>query len=214
MIEPKLEILSSSQRSVWSALAEVPKHFVLYGGMALALRLGHRPSADFNFLTSRAIAPEEMLQNMPLLHDAKIVRNTAKTLTVAVNSKDPIKISFSVGLTFGRVGEYDQTSDNGLTLASLLDLAGTKAALITQRAEAKDYVDLLAIINSGISLSEAMAAARAIYGELYNPMLTVKSLTFFMDGDLPTLPSEVKEQCQEISANQKLAPHLPDIQRI
>jgi len=45
-----------------------------------------------------------------------------------------------------------------------LDLAGTKAAVITQRAEAKDYVDILALMRAGIDLPQAMAAARAIYG--------------------------------------------------
>ncbi len=35
--------------------------------------------------------------------------------------------------------------DNGLRVASLLDLAGTKASVVQVRAEAKDYVDLDAL---------------------------------------------------------------------
>jgi len=39
---PKLNILPASQRAIWKELKATPKHFVLYGGTALALRLGHR----------------------------------------------------------------------------------------------------------------------------------------------------------------------------
>jgi hypothetical protein len=99
-----------------------------------------------------------------------------------------------------------------LNIASLLDLAGTKAAVIYQRAERKDYLDLLAIINNGISLAEAMAAARAIYGEQYNPALTLKSLTYFGDGDLPKLTAEQKDQLIAIASSQKF--DLPNITRI
>ena len=38
-----------SPRALWPDLAEVPHSFVLYGGTALALRLGHRISEDFDF---------------------------------------------------------------------------------------------------------------------------------------------------------------------
>jgi hypothetical protein len=38
--------------------------------------------------------------------------------------------------------------DNGLKIASLFDLAGTKAAVVQQRAEAKDYRDIDAIDNA------------------------------------------------------------------
>jgi len=41
---PKLNILPASQQAVWKELKATPKHFVLYGGTALAPRLGHRVS--------------------------------------------------------------------------------------------------------------------------------------------------------------------------
>ena len=39
--------------------------------------------------------------------------------------------------------------DNGLQVASLLDLAGTKASVVQLRSEAKDYVDIDALITLG-----------------------------------------------------------------
>lgn len=46
---PRLDILPPAQRSLWPHLAQVPGHFVLYGGTAIALHLGHRQSVDFDF---------------------------------------------------------------------------------------------------------------------------------------------------------------------
>jgi hypothetical protein len=168
---------------------------------------------DFDFFTTETVRPGELLQNLNILRGAKILQNTAQTLTVSINRKGPVKMSFLGGLRLGRVDEYDKTPDRFLNVASLLDLAGTKAAVITQRAEAKDFIDLLAIISSGngITLPRAMAAARALYGEEYNPMMTVKSLNYFGDGDLHTLTKIQKEQLQKI-ASEPFA--LPEIQRV
>jgi hypothetical protein len=213
MFQPHFEILPPSQQALWPELADIPKHFVLYGGTALALRLGHRQSVDFDFFTTETVLPGELIQNLNLLRGARILQNTAQTLTVSINRNGPVKLSFFGGLRLGRVDEYDKTPDGFLNVASLLDLAGTKAAVITQRAEAKDFIDLLAIINSshGITLPRAMAAARALYGEEYNPMMTVKSLNYFGDGDLHTLTNIQKEQLQKI-ASESFA--LPDIRRV
>jgi hypothetical protein len=53
----------------------VPKHFVLYGGTAVSLRLGHRQSVDFDFFTSEKVVPGELLASIPLLGRAKILQN-------------------------------------------------------------------------------------------------------------------------------------------
>jgi len=50
---PHMEIFLPSQQAVWSSLAPVRKAgFVLYGGTAIALRLGHRQSIDFDFFSN------------------------------------------------------------------------------------------------------------------------------------------------------------------
>jgi hypothetical protein len=172
-----LEILPRAQQRLWPELAEIPKHFVLYGGTALALRLGHRSSVDFDFFTSQTFVPEDLLNSLQILRGGRILQNVSQTLTVSVDRGDAIKLSFFGGLPFGRVGEPEITSDGVLKIASLLDLAGMKGAVVTQRAECKDYVDLLALFEHGVTLPQAMAAAAAIYGRQYNPAMTLKSLT-------------------------------------
>lgn len=212
MFEPHFDVLPAPQRKLWKELAEVPKHFVLYGGTALALRLGHRQSADFDFFSSRMIDPSQLLSSLKLLRAARIVQNTNQTLTVAVERGGPVKLSFFGGISIGRVGTPEETPDGLLSVASLLDLAGTKAKVVLQRAESKDYLDLLAIFKAGINLSQAMAAARALYGEQYNPLLTVKSLTYFGDGDLHKLSPAQQNQLNQIASGQEF--ELPTIQRL
>jgi hypothetical protein len=52
MLTPKLDTLPSRQRLLWKGLGPTPRHFVLCGGTALALRLGHRESIDFDFFSN------------------------------------------------------------------------------------------------------------------------------------------------------------------
>jgi hypothetical protein len=212
MFQPRCEILPPDQKALWLELAEIPRHFVLYGGTALALRMGHRESLDFDFFSSETLIPGALLGSLTLLKNTKVLQNTAQTLVVDVDRKVPVKLSFFGGLTIGRVGEPEKTPDGVLNVASLLDIAGTKAAVITQRAESKDYLDLLAIIDSGVSLAYSMAAARALYGESYNPLITVKALTYFGDGDLHKLTSLQKNALLRIASTQQY--DLPTVPRL
>ena len=105
-----------------------------------------------------------------------------------------MRLSFFGDLHMSHVYEPDIASDNGLQVASLLDLAATKLKTIQERAEAKDYRDLDAAIGSGIKLAEGLAAAVAIYGKAFNPLATLKGLTYFKDGNLPSLSDEIQDR--------------------
>jgi len=48
IFKPRLEILPQAQRRLWPELNNAPDlGFSLYGGTAIALRLGHRDSIDY-----------------------------------------------------------------------------------------------------------------------------------------------------------------------
>ena len=59
--KPRLDILSPAQQRLWPELSETPEEFTLYDGTAIALRLGHRPSADFDFFASTPFVPSALL---------------------------------------------------------------------------------------------------------------------------------------------------------
>lgn len=194
MFEPKLEILPAAQRALWSELGAIPADFVLCGGTAIALQLGHRQSVDFDFFGSRAFDPGKLYSSLPLLSGSTVLQQAANTLTCRVERGDPVIVSFFGVPTLRRVAAPLIAHDNRLRIASLLDLAGMKAAVVQQRAEAKDYIDLYALLLAGIGLPMALAAAEVVYGERFNPQLTLKALSFFGDGDLPSLPTNVQER--------------------
>lgn len=190
-MQPKLDILPAAQRRLWPELAQVPRKFVLYGGTGLALRLGHRQSVDFDFFTSGTFLPAELLA-LPCLKGAQVVRGRQDWLTVMVDRSGSVKLEFIGGLINGRVGDPDLSNDGVAHVATLHDIAGNKMGAIWNRSAAKDMLDIYALIEHGMPMGEMFAAARAIYGEQFNPMVSIRNLGSFVDGDLPSLPSDVK----------------------
>ena len=210
---PHLEILPPAQKHLWAELSEIPKEFVLYGGTALALHLGHRNSADFDFFGSRTFEVQALETGIRFLAGARIVQRGANTLTAVVERGGPVKISFFGLPELPRLKPAHVVKDNGLQVASLLDLAGTKASVVQVRAEARDYIDIDALLRLGrVSLPVALAAAGQIYGRSFNPEITLKALSYFDDGNLRDLPEEMKLRLVTAAREVDLA-NLPTIQQ-
>jgi hypothetical protein len=130
LFDPKIDILPAAQREIWPQLAPAPDlSFVLYGGTAVALHLGHRVSIDFDFFKAEPL------------------------------EKARIEASFQFA---------------------------TKLKAILDRAEAKDYRDISAMLSAGVSLERALGVFAINYRR--DPALPLKALGFFKDGDLPSLP--------------------------
>jgi len=189
---PKLNILPASQRALWKELKATPKHFVLYGGTALALRLGHRVSEDFDFFTNATFDPQDLVDRVPYLREGKPILVRENTLTVVLERTAPVSVSFFGGLGLTRVSSPDAANGNGVQVASLLDVAGCKMAVVQKRAEGKDYRDIAALLENGITLTKALAAAKTIYGDQFVPQTTLRALSYFADGDLPNLPASIQ----------------------
>jgi hypothetical protein len=185
--------------------------FVLCGGTAIALQLGHRASLDFDFIAAQEFDPDALYGGVPFLQGSKPVQKSASTLTCIVDRGGPVQVSFFGAPAVRLITSPRQTSDTGLRIASLLDLAAMKAAVVQKRAEAKDYVDMDAIIRDGsIDLPAALSAARELFGAAFNPQLTLKSLCFFEDGNLRSLPREIKDRLAAAVRAVDLD-HLPDV---
>jgi hypothetical protein len=192
---PRLDILPPPQRRLWDELAAVPAEFVLYGGTAIALHLGHRESVDFDFFGNRPLDPTRLLPAIPFLESATITQREPNTLSCTIDRDGPVKLSFFGVPGMPRLSLPLIAADNGVRVASLLDLAGTKASLVQLRAEARDYIDIDAILTDGrIDLPTALAAAQAIYGLPFNPQITLKALSYFDDGSLWQLPRAIQDR--------------------
>ncbi len=211
IIQPKLTILPKSQLLLWNELIATPREFILYGGTALALRLGHRESIDFDFFSPKSFDPELLYKEIPYLKNAKILQQSGNTLTCLIEREGNVLVSFFGGLKIYQINTPSIVETNNLKIASLEDLAGTKTAVIQKRAEAKDYLDIHALLTLGkLSIETLLACAVAVYGKEFNPYITLKAMCYFEEPELKILTNELKQMFLQIvkNVNVELIPKL------
>lgn len=195
IFKPCMEILPPAQTHLWPELKGTPGlGFTLYSGTAIALRLGHRHSVGFDFFSEKPLDREAIKAALPFMGQASTLQDQGNTWVALtpheVSGGGRVKVSFFGAIAFGRVGEPDSTDDGVLLVASFEDLMATKLQVILQRAEAKDYRDISAMVTAGVSLSRGLSSARELYGPNFQPSESLKALTYFSDGDLCMLPDE------------------------
>ncbi len=164
--------------------ADVGKDFILVGGTNVALRFGHRTSDDLDFFSVKEHA------RLPSLSQLTQVVNGLYHVNITLNESD--QIWYTVGHTnvtfllypflFVDKPTTDALDVFGIPMASILDMAAIKASTIGRRAAARDYADLWAIIRNGISLSDLIERATAVFNaageQNFSPKLFLKQLTY------------------------------------
>jgi Nucleotidyl transferase AbiEii toxin, Type IV TA system len=194
---PRLAVLPDTQRRLWPELRTASNlGFVLYGGTAIALRLGHRPSVDFDFFSDKLLDKADLQNALPFIKRSSVIQDQSDTFTILVPdshlANEHVKVTFFGDIDFGRVGQPQFTDDDVLQVASLDDLLATKLKVILQRIEAKDYRDIAAMLAVGMDLSRGLAAARTMYGNQFQPSESLKALVYFEGGDLQSLRPQEK----------------------
>jgi hypothetical protein len=214
VFSPRLDILPPAQRRLWPELSQTPEEFTLYGGTAIALRLGHRPSLDFDFFASRPFAPNDLMHKIPYLHGATVRQAAPDTLTATVDREGPAQVSFFGGLNLGQVALADIATGPAIKVASLLDLAGFKVAVVTQRAELKDYIDVFTLLTKGnMPLADMLASATIIYGSEFSPLIALKALAYHEDAALSDLSDHMRRVLvAAVAATDPL--HLPKLEAV
>jgi hypothetical protein len=82
--EPKFSILPAAQREIWASLPPAQQvGFVLYGGTAVALHLGHRESLDFDFFRSEPLDKDQLRAAFGFVSGATILQDMPDTLLAA-----------------------------------------------------------------------------------------------------------------------------------
>ncbi len=187
-MEPVLSILPESQADLWSRLGDIPEPFVLYGGTALALRLGHRQSLDFDFFAADGFTPARMLDDLGWLGRLDVVAMDENSLVVI--EPGGVQLAFFGGLRLQAVAEPSVAPGNGLVVASVFDLAATKAKAILDRSEWKDYVDIATLIEHGHALADIIGYAATVFDRqfAFPAPVFLQSLVWFRDGTAPDVP--------------------------
>lgn len=199
-----LDALPGPQRDIWeSRVCRGFPGWVLYGGTAIALRLGHRQSADFDFFTGASFSPLQFKKAMGL--DGETLQAEPNTLTVMHRG---VKLSFFGGLSLRVVKRPDLLE--GCPVASLDDLAACKLAALVNRVELKDYIDVAAILRSGASLAGMLGCANTVYRGEFPVSACLKSLVYFDPPELAGLSSADRLLIERAALAVDAIPEVPD----
>lgn len=168
---------------------------MLYGGAALALRLAHRRPDEFSFLSAQPFDPLRLLDRVPCLRDAEVIRRGRDMLTCLVDRGGIVRVSFAGAVVSRRMDDPERAEPPGIRVASLVDLAATKVQAVGTRSRATDHLDIDALLRLGeIPMRRAFGAAAAVFGDRFDLPATLNALTSFRDGDLHRVPGSVRKR--------------------
>lgn len=148
--------------------------FVLVGGTALSLQIGHRRSIDIDFFSTNSFDAENMSAFLQSKYDFKIQNRFKNALMGTLNN---IKIDI---ITHQYEWIKDTFIEEEIRMANLEDIAAMKLnAIVGNGSRLKDYVDV-AFLSSWFSLQEMLDFFEKKYPN-NNSVIALKSLCYFDD---------------------------------
>jgi len=160
---------------------EYLNNFVLVGGTALSLQIGHRKSIDLDMFTSVAMETENLQQQLENdFSDFKITLKRSNTLLAIINT---IKVDF---IRFKYGFQYPTTIENGIRLANIKDIASMKLDAITGRGKKKDFFDLYFLLKH-FTLPELLDLYQTKYQHttLFH---VIRSINYFIEAENEPTP--------------------------
>jgi len=166
----------------WKILSDLTpalaKHeAVLAGGTALALQFGHRVSVDLDFFTNRKFRVDDILAAI----------KTAGYGYKIVSEGDNHIVTITEGIKFSLFHyEYpfiETFVRDGVSIASILDIAAMKVIAISQRGTRRDFVDLYRILQDVPFTKVAVRMIKKFGAERVSPTVIGKSLMYFADAE-------------------------------
>ncbi len=172
------EILSEQQKALTPLLHTFQGDFMLVGGTALALQLGHRESIDFDLFTLKPFSQNSL---------RKEIISFGKTINTLVESPeeytvqiDGVKITF---LEYPFPITATVSWENVISVSDMKTIASMKAYALGRRAKWKDYVDLYFVMKNGITLGDIVKKAEEIFKGEFNEKNFRTQLAYFDDID-------------------------------
>lgn len=173
-----LDRLDKERQEIFYKLRSFSRDFVLAGGTAIMLQIGHRQSFDFDCFSLKELSVDL----------TKIARRVFGSTTVPiVNNKqlcllktsNNIEIHF-VYHPFTFLNKAIKTES--IPIAHLDDLAGNKVYTIGRRGVWRDYVDLFFLLKWNIySMKKLISLAEKKFSNEFNPKLFLQQLVYFKD---------------------------------
>lgn len=174
--------LDKDRQQVFRLLKAFSGDFVLAGGTAIMLQMGHRLSYDFDCFCKTWELPQNTLAKAHKIFGSKISLKLKTSEMISVTTENGVDVSF-VSHPFRIIRPVIKTGL--INLFHLDDLAASKAYTIGRRNTWRDYVDLFVFIKSNTySLKKIVKLAKQKFGGEFNEKLFVGQLSYFDDIDI------------------------------
>lgn len=178
MLLQYLDQLSKEREEVFQQLKQISKNFVLAGGTAIMLQIGHRLSYDFDCFSVRPLS-SNLLRQIKKVFGAFISPRVQTSEQITFATRDRIEVAF-VHHPYKALQKIINTEY--LPLFSLDDLAANKAYVIGRRGVWRDYVDLFFFLKWNLySLDKISALAKKKFTGEFNEKLFLEQLVYFDD---------------------------------
>ena len=166
------EALTEEGKEIFPRLAKF-RDFYLVGGTALALQIGHRRSIDFDLFTRERLS-DRLLQQVK-----RVFAGLSVVMTYRVPGQLNVEIE-GIKTTFFQF-EYPVMEKlveyQGVSIATVKEIAAMKALAIGKRMSYKDYVDWFFLLKEDrIKLPEVINLAEKKYSGDFNDRLFLGQL--------------------------------------
>ena len=182
------EIMPAEQADLLRTLGPVADRYGYYlaGGTAVGLYLGHRQSIDFDwFSPDPATRPPEVRE---ALHQAGIALDVKSAGEKLVDGFiGAIRVTFIL-YPYPLLEPPIRWDEFGCPIASLRDLVCMKLWAVANRGSRKDFIDIYALLSSGVLLTEALQHYRRKFG-VQDVMPVLYGLTYFDDAEKQPMPN-------------------------
>jgi len=171
--------LDNARQTVFKKLAVFAPPFVLAGGTAIMLQIGHRKSYDFDCFYQGEILADNLLRKIRRVFGNTLLVRTKIAELVTVVTPENVEVTF-VCHPYPPLRPLVKTP--GIPLFQLSDLAANKAYTLGRRPAWRDYVDLFFFLKWKLFTIDALIAlaVKKFAGE-FNPKLFLQQLVYFDD---------------------------------
>lgn len=159
--------------------------FRLVGGTSLALQIGHRLSVDLDFFSYDIGVPSDIQYIVNQIGGR--IENVSLSERIKIYNIDNIKVDF---VNYFYPWLREPLIVEGISLASLEDIAAMKLSAITNRGTKKDFIDLFFLFDY-FSFREMIELYHQKYKDAAD-FLLLKSLIYFEDAEEEPMPKMLK----------------------
>lgn len=181
MLQLFTDRLDPARQIIFDKLKEFADDYVLAGGTAMMLQIGHRESYDFDCFSPNYL---------PITLKPKTKRVFGKYITFQLETSEMMMITVENGVQISFVWHpypplKPAIHTRSMPLFHMDDLVTNKAMTIGRRSAWRDYVDLFIVIKWHLyTLDQIVLLSKKRLKKEFNEKLFLEQLTYFTDIDI------------------------------